>query len=619
MKNPEIQHANPSEPSPPTAQTDHPPADRDTKQERSSSLHARALAAYGASRYEQACELASQATLADPFNPVIYNTLGLALEASGDLQTAIAAYKRAVRLDPTYAHAHCNIAVASNKSSNYAQAVESAASALQHAPDLYQAFHALAYARYNLGDYTEAETACRNTIRLKPDFAEAYNHLGLILTALDRLPEALQALNTATRIDPRYAEAFNNLGMVQSRMNRIDASFESYRRALALDPHFTQAHYNLANILARGNWITEAVQHYQRAIAIDPEFAAAHFNLANTLKDNARIDDAIRSYEKAVRRMPENPEARWNLSLALLTAGRLREGWAHHHYRHLARLGVAKYPHNYEKPAWRGEPFPDKTLLVHYEQGLGDSLQFVRYLPMVKRKGGTIVLEIQPPVFPLVASWPCIDTCIEARTDQKPEIDFDLVTSLVDLPGIFDTTLQTIPARAPYISPLSGYEPSWLPEPDPSTLTVGISWAGSPDFVREHDRSCPLEFFLALQELPKVRLCSLQVGPAAAQLENHPEVIDLGANFKDFADTAAAVQSLDLVISIDTCIVHLAGAMAKPVWVVLCRVPAWRFMLDRPDSPWYPTMRLFRQRDAGDWAPVFAEVEQEIKKLLAQR
>ena len=285
-------------------------------------------------------------------------------------------------------------------------------------------------------------------------------------------------------------------------------------------------------------------------------------------------------------------------------------------------MGIISYPHHYEQPYWDGGSFVGKRLLVHYEQGFGDNIQFVRYLPMVKQRGGTVIFEVRKPLYDLFGQIEGIDEFVEACPDgQAPRVDFDLHISPLDLPGLFETTLENIPCNIPYLCAEAEKTAYWRERVDSDSFKVGLVWSGSGLHGNDHNRSSVLRNFLPLTKIKGVKLYALQKGLAAREVkELAPEmrVINLGEEFEDFADTAGAIENMDLVISVDTCVLHLAGAMGKAVWALIPFEPEWRWMLDRKDSPWYPTMRLFRQKKRGDWDELFARVAEQLQILVSK-
>jgi tetratricopeptide (TPR) repeat protein len=362
----------------------------------------------------------------------------------------------------------------------------------------------------------------------------------------------------------------------------------------------------------------EAIENYKQAVLLKPDYAEAYNNLGVALKDYGRCTEAIENYERAIQLNPDYTEAHWNRSLALLLSGRLAEGWKEYQ-RQYNRLNTISYPYHYEQPYWDGASFAGKKLLVIYQQGLGDNIQFVRYLPMVKARGGTVIYETKKSLVGLFEGFEGIDELVEAAPDCKPAVSFDFYVSLLDLPRIFGTTLKTIPSQVPYLYPDSAKAESWRDRIVRDNLTVGIAWAGGPAHRNDHNRSLALEVFAPLAKIDGMRLYGLQKGRGAEEAAHLPEdmaVTNLGEQFEDFADTAAVIENLDLVISVDTAVLHLAGAMGKPVWALLPFAPDWRWMLKHPDSPWYPAMRLFRQKKPGDWHELIDRVRNQLQILV---
>ncbi|MHC4568697.1 MAG: glycosyltransferase family 9 protein [Planctomycetota bacterium] len=347
---------------------------------------------------------------------------------------------------------------------------------------------------------------------------------------------------------------------------------------------------------------------------------------------------------QAIMLKPDYAEAHWNQGIVYLSKGSFQEGWREYDWRRKTDWHVSAYPHSHRKPRWNGESFVGRRLLVHCEQGMGDCIQFVRYLPQVKALGGTVIFEAWKSLHGLLRDFDGIDELEELSFDTQTQAQFDAHVSIMDLPGLFGTSEYTIPASVPYIHSDPVKVAHWRQKLAGPDLKVGIVWAGSARHSNDHNRSCRSEHLGRLAQTDGVRLYSLQKGvparqanemsfvsrasrprtagckPAAASTSQpEPSVPNLGEQFQDFTDTAAAIEGLDLVISVDTAIVHLAGAMGKPVWVLLAYAPDWRWMLDRTDSPWYPTMRLFRQKQWGHWDSVFRVVGQELRVLAEKQ
>ncbi|UCE47415.1 MAG: tetratricopeptide repeat protein, partial [Phycisphaerales bacterium] len=340
------------------------------------------------------------------------------------------------------------------------------------------------------------------------------------------------------------------------------------------------------------------------------------YNLGNALKEQGRCDEAIECYDRAIQLRPGYAQAHWNRSHAFLLSGDLTQGWEGYKWRRAPELEIFTYPHRHERPRWDGSSFTGKRLLVHCEQGLGDSIQFMRYLPMVKARGGTVIFEAWKPLHGILHDYEGVDELLELSFTEKTDAKFDLHISLMDLPAVFETTLKTIPAEVPYVHPDPEKVKIWRNRLGDDGFKVGMVWAGSPRHGNDHNRSCSLDMFAQLANIDGVRSYSLQKGPAAAQTKGF-QIESLSNDLHDFSDTAAVMENLDLVISVDTAAAHLAGAMARPTWILLPFAPDWRWMLNRTNSPWYPTARLFRQQKWGDWDSVLGRVAKEVRSLAA--
>jgi tetratricopeptide (TPR) repeat protein len=433
-----------------------------------------------------------------------------------------------------------------------------------------------------------------------PDTFRLHLAQGRTLEHIGKCGDALAAFGQALRHKPDDGDALNG-----------------YRRILEQMPDAAEGLNDLAIALAEWGQISQALACFNRAIELSSDFSAAYNNRGLLFMDLGRIEEAIRSYRKAVELNPDYANAQWNLALALLLTGQFQEGWQRFGWRHKANLDAILQSQREEPATWKGGSFPGKTVLIRYEQGMGDCLQMARYLPQVKALGGIVLLEAPRSLMRLLSHIDGVDKVVEALPDGRPQTPFDLHAFIMDLPGIFGTTSDTIPIPIPYIKADPHLSDLWQSRLAGPGIKVGIVWAGSPRHTNDRNRSCPLHHFRTLLEIPCVSLFSLQKGPARSQLASHGKwpIVDLADDLADWADTAAAIQNLDLIITVDTGVLHLAGAMGKKVWAILPFVPDWRWMLDRKDSPWYPSIKLFRQQQGRDWAPVIDEVIRELGML----
>ena len=425
-----------------------------------------------------------------------------------------------------------------------------------------------------------------------------------------KLDEAVACYRRALELKPDYAEAHNNLGTAFKDQGKLDEAVACYRRALELKPDFAEAHNNLGIALKDQGKLDEAVACYRRALELKPDYAEAHNNLGNALKDQGKLDEAVACYRRALELKPDFAEAHGNQSLLSLLTGDFQRGWAEYEWRWKTKQCQRR---DFSQPLWDGQPLEGRTILLHAEQGLGDAIQFVRYAALVKQRGGAVIVECPKPLLSLLASCAGIDRLVGRGDDLPP---FDVHAPLLSLPGIFHTSLETIPADVPYLFADPGLVEHWREELGGiAGFKIGIAWRGNPEHRNDRARSIPLSCFEPLAGLPGVRLLACKKGRAWSSCKSWPDrfpITELGSRLDDFMDTAAVLMNLDLVITCDTAVAHLAGALGVPVWVALPFVPDWRWLLDRSDSPWYPTMRLFRQKKPGDWAGVFEEIKAEL-------
>lgn len=504
---------------------------------------------------------------------------------------------------------------------------------LQNDPDNPVALHSLGVIAHQREKNDTAVELIGKAIANNPQIPQFHNTLGLVLEALEKFEEAVASYQQAVSIKPDYAEAYHNMAIALQSQGRYAAAVEKCKQAISFRPDYAEAYHTMAYSLEKQERYAEAIENYKQALQFKPDFTEAYNHLGVVLNTQERSAEALENYKQALQLDPDYTEVHWNLSLVLLRTGRLTEGWKEYEWRRNPELGMTTYPHCYEIPRWDGSCFTSKRLLVHYEQGLGDTLHYVRYLPMVKARGGTVILEVRKPLYRLLQGFPGVDVLIEASSDNKPAVKFDYHVSLMDLPKIFATTLETIPAEVPYIRACPTKAEYWRTrysqienresrtENRDTDFKVGIVWAGSSTHEKDRYRSCTLKCFVPLTKIEGVRLYGLQKGEAAAQMDELAEtmpVINISNEFEDFADTAAAIENLDIVVSVDTAVLHLAGAMGKPVWALLSFSPDWRWMLNRRDSPWYPTMKLFRQEKRGQWEPVFQRVAEELRMMAAK-
>ena len=467
------------------------------------------------------------------------------------------------------------------------------------------------------GHVTTAEKIYHEILDVDPAFADALHLLGVMAHQRGMNEQAVDLIEKAIEIDDRVPSYFSNLGIAWHALGHWADAVENYRSALQLNPNFPEALNNLGKALKDQGKFREAIPYLQQACRLNPRDPEAGFNLGLTHFFLAELPEAIGRFRTSIRLNPRSAKTHFYLSQALLLNGDFNEGWKEYEWReHGHRPGSPGSERYCGKPLWQGEPLDGKTILVQHEQGLGDVIQFVRYLPLLKKMGGRVVLDAPPSLAALFEGLPGMDILRAATVDSKSGPDIDVAVPLLSLPGIFGTTPDTIFAPVPYLWADRERARRWRSHMIDGPIKIGLTWAGNPNHVNDGHRSCRPDDFKPLADISGVTWYSLQKGPAAggqdASLMAGMRLVDLGPLLNDFADTAAAVSNLDLIISVDTAIVHLAGAMARPAWVLLPFVPDWRWLMHRQDTPWYPSLRLFRQPEADNWGPVFRRVASEL-------
>jgi predicted O-linked N-acetylglucosamine transferase (SPINDLY family)/ADP-heptose:LPS heptosyltransferase len=544
-----------------------------------------------------------------------YSNRGLALRCLNRLDEALASYDKAIALKPSYAEAHSNRGNALRELNRPDEALANYDEAIALKPDFASAHFSRGNVLRDLKRLDEALASYDRAVALKPDYAEAYSNRGVALHDLKRLEEALASHDRAIALKADFAEAHGNRGNVLRDLKRVDEALASHDRAIALKPNYAEACSNRGNALRDLKRPDEALASYERAIALKPDNAEVYSNRGLALHDLNRLDEALASYNRAIALKPNFAEARWNESVCRLLMGDFESGWKKYEWRwQNEKLGLAK--RNFPQPLWLGdEPLEGKTILLHAEQGLGDTIQFCRYAKRVAELGAKVVLEVQPALKSLLASLEGVSQVLGKGEALPP---FDYHCPLLSLPLAFKTRLESIPADVPYLSSDPRKAASGrLRLSESGAPRIGLVCSGSATHKNDHNRSIPLAKLVAAMPA-QVRLYSLQKDVREADqavLNSRPDITHFGNELKDFSDTAALISQLDVLISVDTAVAHLAGALGVPVWVLLPFSPDWRWLLDRDDSPWYPSARLFRQPAIDDWASPLARVSEALHAL----
>ncbi|MCH9647200.1 MAG: tetratricopeptide repeat protein [Deltaproteobacteria bacterium] len=462
------------------------------------------------------------------------------------------------------------------------------------------------------GRFDEAADAHRRAIEIDPQYPDAHFNLGNVMRLGGQLEEAAKAYQGALDIDPDYAEAHLNLGVIHLYGGELEAARRAFSRAIELRPDLAKARVNLAGLYRSQGELQRAREECQAALEISPDFVPGYVKLGSVLDDEGELGAAVAAFRKAVELSPQEKEAHIRLGFSLLQQGELEEGWKEYEWR-FTNDGSPARREGCDQPIWQGEDLQERRILLVDEQGHGDTLHFIRYAHLVQERGGEVLFQSPAPLRSLLATCAGIDQLF-GPDDDLPDFDFQI--PLLSLPRVFGTQLENIPAKTPYLFPKAEPRPD-LDEAFAAAggdLKVGIVWAGNPAHPCDDLRSSGLEPFLPLTRLQGVHVFSLQFGDRAADLERieTSSITDLGDLLGDFASTGTIVQELDLVVTVDTSMAHLAGALGQETWLILHSRPDWRWLSQREDSPWYPALRLFRQETAGDWSGVFQRVEAEL-------
>jgi len=576
-------------------------------------------------RLDEAIRLMRASLAIHPTAPNVLNDLGVALEKSKRLEEAVEAYEQALALQPDYIEVHYNLGntlLALGRHKGAALRLERALSLRPSA----EASNNLGLSLLALGRREEAIERFKNALTLRPAYPEACNNLGIALQALRGHEDAIPQFERALALAPSFFEAQYNLGVSLYEIGNFVGAARSYERAIMLLPRHAKAHNNLGDVQCALGRHERAIAHYRRAISLDPDYADAHYNMGTALQALNRHRESLDWFAKALELKPNLPVAHWNESRARLALGDFDLGWKKFEWRWLYDPSILR-SRDFRQPLWLGESgVAGKTLLIHAEQGLGDTLQFCRYVPLLRDRGAHILFEVQTELFDLLSDN-CAGPELEIFAAGVGELPpFDLQCPLLSLPLALETTLETIPRTIPYLKSDPHRRQKWahwVKERMPG-LRVGLVWAGNSrlglhkQFQRtDARRSIRLATYARLFDIPGVSFVSVQKGAAAeAQIpEAGLPILDPARHLGGFADTAGLVENLDLIVSVDTSVAHLAGALGKPVWMLSRFDGCWRWLLDREDSPWYPTLRVFRQPEPGNWDTVIGSLARDLARL----
>lgn len=609
---------------------------------------ARGFAAHRDGRLTEAERDYQAAIAAEPRHVDALHLLGVLRHQQGQHAEAAELVRRAVDLRPTDAGLQLNLGNALKALGRIDDAIERFRNALTLKPGFTLAQYNLGNAYTAVGRHEDAADAFEKTLRLQPGDAAAWNNFGNALAALSRFDDAAKAFRRALALRPRHAGAHNNLGMALNALGDLDGAIAQFRAAIAAEPNYVAAHFNLGNLLDAAGHPAQAIDSLATTIRMQPQFAPAHFGLGHALAALGRYEEAlprferavgldpkygvawlqlgnahlalgnhpaaIRAFDQALRLDREQPAAHLNRALALLALGDYARGLPAYEWR-LATPGAEKAP---PLPRWSGEPMPGRTLLVRGEQGFGDTLQFMRFAPFAAKLVGRLVLQVQPALLPLLE--PAAQAArIELASSADAPAKADAFCPLMSLPlALGMTTLESIPARTPYLVIAAAYRRKWRGSiGGQAKRKIGIAWSGR--LQPGETRSMPLALLdplFALEGIDWIALQPVLTSEERAALDAHPHASSihrLDGRLGNFADTGAIVDRLDGVVSVDTSVAHLAGALGKPLWLMLPHAADWRWGIDTASSAWYPKARLYRQSAPGAWADVVAQVAAAVR------
>lgn len=543
------------------------------------------------------------------------NQHGIALLQSGNAKEAERIFAAAIALNPADEDAYSNRGVALDTLNRYEEAIDSYNKALSIKPDFIQARFNMGNAYLSLFRLDEAYGCFEQVIELNHDFVPAYLALGEIAKTRKDYPEARKCFDAAANLSPSCAEALQGIAEICQAEEHFEEAIQAYQRTLELDPGRVNALNMLGTSYQCLERLEEAESCYRKALNLAPDRSTVINNLGAVLTAQEKPEEAITVFRHLIEIDPGYADAHWNLSMALLATGEYRQGWQEYEWRFKKALPVKE--RGFHQPRWDGSPLQGKTILLHCEQGFGDTLQFARYAPLVAKRGGRVIVECQITALKRLLS--SLEGVAEVVVAGTPLPEFDCYIPMLSLPLVFDTTLETIPDNVPYLAPESTLVREWQQRITQSTaFKVGLVWFGRQSLILNRKRSCPLEAFKILGSVSGVEFYSLQIDEGVDQLAEITDfsVADLTSHVNDFADTAAFIANLDLVITIDTAVAHLAGAIGANTWVLLPYGADWRWLEHRSDTPWYPTMQLFRQPSPGDWPSVMQSVYETLKKYV---
>ncbi|MGD9825578.1 tetratricopeptide repeat protein [Desulfobacter sp.] len=562
-------------------------------------------------------------TMAVEIDPDFYNAhlnLGLALDTLGHPDQAVKSFDRAIALEPDNAHGYNNRAFSQMNAGNMDAALKDCEKAIAINPKLPEIYNIRGLVFDKLGKAQKAADSFKQALQLRPGSVQFQVNLANNLNTLKKYDQALAYCDQAIKSHPNSPDAYHNRGMALHGLMRFEEAIKNFDRAIELAPKFCEAFCNRGICFHSLGLIEKGFADFNQAIGLEPDNVSALSNRGLSHRFFGRFEEAEKDFDQALSIEPDHSSTLLNRAFLYLLTGDFEKGWAEYEWR-WNKSSRRKFLNG---KVWDGEPLSGKTIFIYGEQGLGDFIQFVRYLPLLRNMGALVILESKPALARLMVNFEGYDRLQIQMDDNDPPVTdrFDYHLPIMSLPRLFKSTLETIPSKVPYLTADKELSRVWQGRiKKGKALRVGVAWAGNPSHKGDRRRSVSLSRFSSLKEIKGVDLYSLQKEAHELWTDQDPDTIfirDFGKEISDFADTAAIINNLDLIISVDTAVVHLAGALGKETWVLLPFSPDWRWLTNRDDSPWYPGMRLFRQPSSGDWDYVFKTVTAAVEQKIAE-
>jgi tetratricopeptide (TPR) repeat protein len=574
--------------------------------------YTQALDHFNGQRYTETDRLCTSIIKSVPNHIYAINLLGLTAQKVNRHDIAIELFQKALNIDNSLAWLYYNLGTSLYPLGRIDDVVKALKKAIEIQPVYSEAYSSLGNALTELGMLDEAVVNLHKAISIQPDFAQAHYNLGNALKEQGKLDAGVTCYQKAIAIQPDFADVHCNLGNTFLAQGKLDPAVASYQKVIEIQPDFAQAHSNLGNALQEQGKLEEAVISYQNAIAIQPIYAEAYSNLGNTLQMQGELEKAITSYQKAIAIQPDIAEAHYNLGIILLSMGDFENGWQNYEWRFKVKLYDSYYKH---LPQWDGSSLEGKTILLCREQGFGDNIQFVRYAGLLKNMGATVVVVCQQPLKSIFKTVAGIDKLL-TENDTIPYCDCYI--HMLSLPFLFGTTLDNIPNNVPYLYPDKTQRREILKKTSViEAFKVGIVWRGNSSHKNDENRSINPNKLAEILDIDSCIFINLQKDSTEDELAafvGRKNFIDFSHTLTDFSDTATIISKLDLIISVDTSIAHLSGALGVATWIMLPFSPDWRWLRGRDDTPWYPSVSLFRQSTPKGWDKVIKMIKEELTR-----